>query len=880
MRHTQLSFTILIIIGLAIGISAQEIPNPDETLSLSPLSELKDVNACRLNVTCADYDYQEAVCLMSVRNLNNISESFFQTGFLVKSHNYNFYSMRNVPSSTPPLFLLTSHDAFNRAGFTHLKTGQIFTTDHLLLYFDYEQLAWGGRMDPFMTDLVGENAIDSAVVLDASASGGYVLLLLIPSHDHNTEMQNRPRIEPYMGCLDIASHNYYSIHHGSQAPKHFSLFQPDHPPRFHNDILELIVYEGVIGQGASGGPILSQGQDLLAGLLLGSQTDDLHCPHDPPGQFMRGDVVLLESMLPHLWGWLMPPNWQHPRTVAALASQGIHSVDDYCIQPVQSPPELIINDPLDVNRLGREQNSISGWAADEDGIDRVVIQLNYWDETFVCQGQEVWHYDDLPISRKRETIMTITAIDNNGHSSTLERVIPEWNAVTLVDFSGHRVEPGHNHITWESASEVKNLGYYLYRNTENSFDTAQQIAFIPAQDMFGVYSYDDTSIDGRDSYYYWLCDVEDTGILGGPYGPVEILLQETNIWFATDGCPRIDVSIPGEQLGQSPHWGNIQVYNASTGRSLGTLDAYHISGYACGLYYYESREQGPGHQWPQGNYFRFHGTRAELRGQGLPRYIKIKLPGYSTLSNRLDLGAAIQGSPEIHIKRGRIDIPVGKRDAISGMKSRALYVTYTLYNQGTKDLKLTGSPRVTVKGQYARLERNPAPSVAPGKSTSFRLRLSAIRPGHSASISISIPNTDSDESLYSFTLVYSSFYRSIPIYPPIQPPYRIMTQEGVEVIDAGIAPEEFVLDQNHPNPFNPETTIRYQLDMPAEVSLAVYSIDGHQVRTLVNRHHPTGAYTVTWKGRDNSGRRVASGVYLYRLQAGERVLTRRMMMIK
>jgi hypothetical protein len=194
-------------------------------------------------------------------------------------------------------------------------------------------------------------------------------------------------------------------------------------------------------------------------------------------------------------------------------------------------------------------------------------------------------------------------------------------------------------------------------------------------------------------------------------------------------------------------------------------------------------------------------------------------------------------------------------------------VTYTLFNLGNGTLKLTGSPRVAVNGQYARLDRNPAPSIAPGTSTSFRLRLSEIRPGHSASISISIPNTDSDESPYSFTLLYSSFYRYTPIYPPIQPPYRIMAQEGVEVLDAGTTPEEFVLEQNHPNPFNPNTTIGFQLPKTAEVTVTIFNIQGQKITTLLAQTLPAGKHRIQWDTTDHNGERVPSGTYLYVLEA-------------
>ena len=80
-------------------------------------------------------------------------------------------------------------------------------------------------------------------------------------------------------------------------------------------------------------------------------------------------------------------------------------------------------------------------------------------------------------------------------------------------------------------------------------------------------------------------------------------------------------------------------------------------------------------------------------------------------------------------------------------------------------------------------------------------------------------------------------------------------------------PVNFSLDQNYPNPFNPETQIRYSLPLNAEVRLIIYDILGRQVRTLVNENKAAGSYLKTWDGLDQSGNRVSSGLYFYRLEA-------------
>jgi hypothetical protein len=98
-------------------------------------------------------------------------------------------------------------------------------------------------------------------------------------------------------------------------------------------------------------------------------------------------------------------------------------------------------------------------------------------------------------------------------------------------------------------------------------------------------------------------------------------------------------------------------------------------------------------------------------------------------------------------------------------------------------------------------------------------------------------------------------------------------------------PDRYALDQNYPNPFNLTTSIQLQIPnskskSPAHTTLAVYNILGQEVRVLVDEVKEAGYYSVTWDGRDGSGHEMASGVYFYRLTAGEFRDTKRMMLVK
>ncbi len=90
----------------------------------------------------------------------------------------------------------------------------------------------------------------------------------------------------------------------------------------------------------------------------------------------------------------------------------------------------------------------------------------------------------------------------------------------------------------------------------------------------------------------------------------------------------------------------------------------------------------------------------------------------------------------------------------------------------------------------------------------------------------------------------------------------------------------FSLAQNHPNPFNPVTTIGYELSGEAVVRLTVYDLRGRAVRTLVSSRQQPGRHTAVWNGRDDGGRVVPSGVYLYRLEAGDLRVSRKMLLTR
>jgi len=93
-------------------------------------------------------------------------------------------------------------------------------------------------------------------------------------------------------------------------------------------------------------------------------------------------------------------------------------------------------------------------------------------------------------------------------------------------------------------------------------------------------------------------------------------------------------------------------------------------------------------------------------------------------------------------------------------------------------------------------------------------------------------------------------------------------------------PEEIVLAQNFPNPFNAETVVQYSLPVDADVLLIIYDTTGRHIKTLVNSRKNTGYHSVTWDATNDVGQRVSSGVYLYRISTGTYSQTRRLVVLQ
>ena len=93
-------------------------------------------------------------------------------------------------------------------------------------------------------------------------------------------------------------------------------------------------------------------------------------------------------------------------------------------------------------------------------------------------------------------------------------------------------------------------------------------------------------------------------------------------------------------------------------------------------------------------------------------------------------------------------------------------------------------------------------------------------------------------------------------------------------------PDRILLHQNYPNPFNPVTNITYDIPEVAQVTLEIYNVSGQKVRTLTQGQHEPGRYRIQWNVTNDYGNPLSSGMYIYRIHAGDFVSVKKLILMK
>jgi hypothetical protein len=118
--------------------------------------------------------------------------------------------------------------------------------------------------------------------------------------------------------------------------------------------------------------------------------------------------------------------------------------------------------------------------------------------------------------------------------------------------------------------------------------------------------------------------------------------------------------------------------------------------------------------------------------------------------------------------------------------------------------------------------------------------------------------------------------------------YNVMSDSGQFVLTRSVLglndqfsiPTEFALRQNYPNPFNPVTTLRYDIPENSHVTITIYDMLGRNIKKLINQTQDAGYKSVIWDATNDYGKPVSAGIYLYQIQAGEYISTKKMVLLK
>ncbi|MFQ5640079.1 MAG: choice-of-anchor D domain-containing protein [bacterium] len=218
-------------------------------------------------------------------------------------------------------------------------------------------------------------------------------------------------------------------------------------------------------------------------------------------------------------------------------------------------------------------------------------------------------------------------------------------------------------------------------------------------------------------------------------------------------------------------------------------------------------------------------------------------------------GVGIPLAPSISISSTELDFGEVSADT-------ALDLSMTVTNLGGADLILQNVTFSQNSGDFVLVSPEVFPlAITPEDSLPVIVRFSPSSPGEKVD-----------------TL---NFQSNDPAHPLITVAVKGIgsTPTSVSSANRGI-PNTFKLEQNYPNPFNPETRIEFQLPNHSHVTIKIFNTLGQEIRTLVNAPYSGGYHSVRWDGKDNGGRAVASGIYLYQLQAGNFTHVRKMSLLR
>ena len=195
------------------------------------------------------------------------------------------------------------------------------------------------------------------------------------------------------------------------------------------------------------------------------------------------------------------------------------------------------------------------------------------------------------------------------------------------------------------------------------------------------------------------------------------------------------------------------------------------------------------------------------------------------------------------------------------------------------DLKLfhlDAAKREVIIGLINQASAERKPELAAGEGAIANLVFTVDNPSTSSVTVEAVTTKNPDHSLI---FLYRDMQNGAVSFRKVEPKFDQVTL-SLSGAAGNALPVEYALEQNYPNPFNPSTNIAFALPKAGKVEVSVFNVLGQQVNTLVSEELPAGSHTVVWDGTNGRGTPVASGIYFYRIVAGDFSQTKKMLMLK
>jgi methionine-rich copper-binding protein CopC len=221
-----------------------------------------------------------------------------------------------------------------------------------------------------------------------------------------------------------------------------------------------------------------------------------------------------------------------------------------------------------------------------------------------------------------------------------------------------------------------------------------------------------------------------------------------------------------------------------------------------------------------------------------------------------------------------IDIPLKFSEGVT--LKEVTFENTRVENFDLKVSRIDNEKRTVVIGLIHQLSSTPKETLAAGEGTIANLVFEVIDPSIKE---IRLEENETESPSHDLVFVYNTRTKPGQVaFDETNPEF-----EAVSVALSGAIstlPTEFALAQNYPNPFNPSTEINFDLPKNAHVELNVFNILGQTVTNLVSADMEAGSHRVSWDGTDSDGGSVASGIYFYRISAGDYSSSKKMMLLK